>query len=103
MVEAIGTEEHPGRVRGLGRGIGFKAYFGRCQSSTEKMSKKEVEEIVAVKLGEQRDKLWERFLEEEREKLLQEVRESVQKEQEERERMNEKKRTEKCTCDVLEV
>ena len=57
LVEAIGMEEHPGRVCGLGRGIDFKAYFGRCQSSTEKMSKREVEEIVTIKLGEQRDKL----------------------------------------------
>ena len=39
------------------------------------MSKREVKEIVVVKLGEQKDKLWqtvhERFIEEEREKLLQ--------------------------------
>ena len=68
MVEAIGTDEHPGRVRGLGRGIGFKAYFGRCQSSTEKMSKKEVEEIVAVELGKEREKC-DRLLEEEGERL----------------------------------
>ncbi|CAL5200831.1 unnamed protein product [Lathyrus oleraceus] len=27
LIEAIGTEEHLGCVRGLGRGIGFKEYF----------------------------------------------------------------------------
>ncbi|CAL5208080.1 unnamed protein product [Lathyrus oleraceus] len=29
LIEAIRTEEHRVRVHGLGRGIGFKTYFGR--------------------------------------------------------------------------
>lgn len=47
--------------------------------------------------------VWEKFLEEEEEGLMEMVRESVQKEQEERERMNKEKVYEKCTRDVLEV
>lgn len=42
LVEAIGTEEHLGRVRGLGRGIGFKTYFGGSQSTREVHFKEEI-------------------------------------------------------------
>ena len=44
-----------------------------------------------------------RILEDERERLLQPMWENVHKEQEEQEKMNEEKVSEKCTRDVLKV
>ena len=59
----IGIKEHPGRIRGLGRGVDFKIYFRHSQSSIEKMSKR-----LFLLSWEKREK-WDRFLEEERERL----------------------------------
>ncbi|CAL5205233.1 unnamed protein product [Lathyrus oleraceus] len=55
LVEAIGIMEHHGRVRSLGRGIGFKTYFRQSRSTREVHSKEHIEEIVAVKLVEERE------------------------------------------------
>ncbi|CAL5185002.1 unnamed protein product [Lathyrus oleraceus] len=82
LVEAIRTEEHHGCVCGLGRGVGFKTYFGRSRSTKEVHSKEVIEDIVFIKLAEEREKWiqeerqrmqmeeWERVLQEESERLL---------------------------------
>lgn len=89
LVEAIGTEEHPRHVSGLGRGIGFKIFYGQSRSTREVHSKEGIEEIIFVKLVEER-KNWnqeerymvnmeerERVLQEETKRLLHHVREQV--------------------------
>lgn len=35
LVEVIGNKEHPRRVCGLGRGIGFKTFYGRSRLTRE--------------------------------------------------------------------
>ncbi|XP_058727984.1 uncharacterized protein LOC131599728 [Vicia villosa] len=56
LIETIGTEDNHRRVYGLGRGVGFKLYFGSSQSSIEVNRKREIEEIIIVDLGEGGDK-----------------------------------------------
>lgn len=65
MIETIETEEYPGRVRGVGRDIDFKAYFGPSKSSREKTRKREIKDIIIVELEKEREKQ-DRKLEEER-------------------------------------
>lgn len=54
LVEAIGTEEPPGRARGLGRGVDFN--FGSSNSFREVNRIREMEEIVVVKMRQVREK-----------------------------------------------
>ncbi|CAL5186519.1 unnamed protein product [Lathyrus oleraceus] len=54
--KVIEIEEHLGRVRGLGRCIGFKTFYGRSRSTREVHSKEEIEEIVIAKLVEEMEK-----------------------------------------------
>ncbi|CAL5206550.1 unnamed protein product [Lathyrus oleraceus] len=56
LVEAIGTEEHPGRVSGLGRGVGFKVFFGPSKSFSGKTRKREIKEVVVIELEKERKK-----------------------------------------------
>lgn len=66
LVEAIGTDEHGGRVRGVGEGVGLRAFFGSQRKSTESqelIAQKQKIENVEKQLEDQR-----RMFEEEREK-----------------------------------
>ena len=63
---------------GFGRGVGFKSYFGPSKSFGEVNRRREIAEMVTIKMREVRNK----WIQEERESLLQQVRESSQKEQE---------------------
>lgn len=71
MVEAIGTEEHLGRVHVLGRDIGFKAFVGPSKSSSGKTRKREIKDIVVVELEKEREKR-DMKLEEDRKKFKEE-------------------------------
>lgn len=45
MASAIGCPEHPGRVRGVGRGVGIINYFGRrsrCGPTSEVVTKEDL-------------------------------------------------------------
>ena len=65
LVEAIGTDEHGGRVCGVGEGVCLRSFFGsqRKKSSMDTEIQREKIESFEKKLEEQR-----RMLEEEREK-----------------------------------
>lgn len=56
MVEEIGIEEHPGRVRGLRRCFGFNVYFGPSKSSRDKTLKRDIKKIVVVELKKEMEK-----------------------------------------------
>ena len=71
LVEAIGTDEHLGRVYGLERDIGFEIFFGRSQSTSGKTRKREIKDIVNIKLEKERENQ-DRKLEEYRKKFEEE-------------------------------
>ena len=47
LTTAIGTKEHPGRVRTAGSGVGIRQYFGPAPRSSSSMSPQMMEELVA--------------------------------------------------------
>ena len=73
LVEAIASEEHLRLIYGLGRGMDFTSCFGPSKPSRELNRRREIEEIVAIKVREEMEK----WIQEERGNLLQQVRESV--------------------------
>jgi hypothetical protein len=49
---AMGKEEHPGRVRGVGGGVGIKQYFGSSpRSRGESVSRGEIQHAIDAALS----------------------------------------------------
>lgn len=46
LVEAIGTEEYGGRVRGIESGVDLRIFFGSSPKNNEVVHKKEIEDLV---------------------------------------------------------
>ena len=51
LTEAIGTSEHGGRVRGVGRGATISNYFGRSSCPTQTINVSEIEAKIEEKLA----------------------------------------------------
>ena len=67
LVTAIGRPDHPGRVRGVGRGVGLRQYFGSCTRVGQKSGGITAEMLQAIR-------------EEVRQDLRNEVRQEVKQE-----------------------
>ncbi|KAL6558692.1 hypothetical protein OROMI_019042 [Orobanche minor] len=46
LTEAIGRPEHPGRVRGIGFGVGIRDYFGRSSRRSASINESMLEELT---------------------------------------------------------
>ena len=86
LVEAIGTEEHGGRVRGVGEDVGLRSFFGSQRKSTE-----------SQEFREQKQKI------ENVEKKLEEQRREFEEEREKREKEMERFKELYTVCDLLEI
>ena len=56
---ALGTDEHPGRVRAMGRGYGIKSVFGhaKCRQTPTEDVQRMVDAVVAQALQKQSSNL----------------------------------------------
>jgi len=78
LTTAIGTEEHPGRVRTAGYGVGVRQYFGSASRSTSSQTTNIVVEISRLK-----DELMSQLKDELTSQIKDELRHQIRRELEE--------------------
>jgi len=87
LTAALGTEEHPGRVRTTGYGVGVRQYFGSAPHSSSSHSSNIMDQISRLKdelMSQIKEKLTSQIQQKVRDQFIDKVRHELRREFEEK-------------------